>query len=179
MTSRQGIRGLAAVAWLALAICAICACSSGRAGPSVASLPSQSARPSTTLTQAQQFHRLVQFAECMRSHGIDVPDPQGNSFQIPVATDPATTAAMRACQQLLPSIHTSNGSGPNGSLAAEIASRIGEMAFFDLDAPVGRVCSAEVPIPYPKHLEDAALPQPDRICAAVRDLLKPTAGASA
>jgi pyruvate dehydrogenase E1 component beta subunit len=65
----------------------------------------------------------------------------------------------------------------SGSLAAEISSRISEAAFFDLDAPVARVCTAEVPIPYPKHLEDAALPQPDRICAAVRSLLKPTAGA--
>jgi pyruvate dehydrogenase E1 component beta subunit len=65
-----------------------------------------------------------------------------------------------------------------GSLAAEIASRISEAGFFDLDAPVARVCSAEVPIPYPKHLEDAALPQPDGICAAVRGVLKPAAGAS-
>jgi len=63
-----------------------------------------------------------------------------------------------------------------GSLAAEISSRISETAFFDLDAPVARVCSAEVPIPYPKHLEDAALPQPDRICAAVRGVLKVTPG---
>jgi pyruvate dehydrogenase E1 component beta subunit len=66
----------------------------------------------------------------------------------------------------------------SGSLAAEIASRIGEAAFFDLDAPVGRVCTAEVPIPYPKHLEDAALPQPERICAAVRGVLNATAGVS-
>jgi pyruvate/2-oxoglutarate/acetoin dehydrogenase E1 component len=34
-----------------------------------------------------------------------------------------------------------------------------EEAFYDLDAPIARVCSAEVPIPYPKHLEDAAIPQ--------------------
>ncbi len=47
----------------------------------------------------------------------------------------------------------------SGSLAAEISARIMEQAFWELDAPVGRVCSAEVPIPYPKHLEDAALPQ--------------------
>ncbi len=65
----------------------------------------------------------------------------------------------------------------SGSLAAEIASRISEAAFFDLDAPVARVCTAEVPIPYPKHLEDAALPQPDQICAAVRGVLKPVPGA--
>jgi pyruvate dehydrogenase E1 component beta subunit len=59
----------------------------------------------------------------------------------------------------------------SGSLSAEVAARIAEDAFYELDAPIGRVCSAEVPIPYPKHLEDAALPQPERICAAVRLLL--------
>ncbi len=57
------------------------------------------------------------------------------------------------------------------SLSAEISARIMEQAFYDLDAPVGRVCSEEVPIPYPKHLEDAALPQPQKIVAAVKSLL--------
>ena len=59
----------------------------------------------------------------------------------------------------------------SGSLAAEIGMRIIEQGFFDLDAPLARVCSEEVPIPYPRHLEDAALPQPDRIVAAVRSVL--------
>ena len=58
-----------------------------------------------------------------------------------------------------------------GSFAAEISAQIMEGAFYDLDGPVARICSAEVPIPYPKHLEDAALPQPDTIVRAVRELL--------
>jgi pyruvate dehydrogenase E1 component beta subunit len=58
-----------------------------------------------------------------------------------------------------------------GSLAAEICARIVEQAFYDLDAPLARVCSEEVPIPYPKHLEDAALPQTPKIVAAVKALL--------
>jgi pyruvate dehydrogenase E1 component beta subunit len=58
----------------------------------------------------------------------------------------------------------------SGSLSAEIVARIVEQAFYELDAPVARVCSAEVPIPYPKHLEDAALPQPASIAAAVRQV---------
>lgn len=57
------------------------------------------------------------------------------------------------------------------SLAAEISARIMEQAFYDLDAPVQRVCSAEVPIPYAKHMEDAALPQPARIASAVEEML--------
>jgi pyruvate dehydrogenase E1 component beta subunit/2-oxoisovalerate dehydrogenase E1 component len=58
-----------------------------------------------------------------------------------------------------------------GSLAAEVSARIMENAFWDLDAPVGRVCSAEVPIPYPAHLEQAALPQVPTIVAAARATL--------
>ena len=49
----------------------------------------------------------------------------------------------------------------SGSLSGEIAARIQEHAFFALDAPVARVCSAEVPLPYPRHLELAATPQPE------------------
>ena len=58
-----------------------------------------------------------------------------------------------------------------GSLAAEVGARIVEGAFWELDAPVARVCSAEVPMPYAKHLEDAALPQPERIVSAALGLL--------
>jgi pyruvate dehydrogenase E1 component beta subunit len=59
----------------------------------------------------------------------------------------------------------------SGSLSAEIAARIQERAFFELDAPVLRVCTAEVPIPYPRHLEEAALPQVPGIVAAARRAL--------
>jgi pyruvate dehydrogenase E1 component beta subunit len=58
-----------------------------------------------------------------------------------------------------------------GSFAAEISARIMEGAFYDLDAPVARVCSAEVPMPYPKHLEDAALPQAAAVVKTVQEML--------
>jgi pyruvate dehydrogenase E1 component beta subunit len=53
-------------------------------------------------------------------------------------------------------------------LSAEVAARIAEDCFYDLDAPVGRVASLEVPIPYPRHLEQAALPSVERVVAAAR-----------
>jgi pyruvate/2-oxoglutarate/acetoin dehydrogenase E1 component len=59
----------------------------------------------------------------------------------------------------------------SGSLSAEIMARLVEQAFYDLDAPLARVCTQEVPIPYPKHLEDAALPQLPAIVAAARELV--------
>jgi pyruvate dehydrogenase E1 component beta subunit len=59
----------------------------------------------------------------------------------------------------------------SGSIAAEISARIMEEAFYELDAPVQRICSAEVPIPYPKHLEEAALPQTATIVQAVTQIV--------
>lgn len=56
----------------------------------------------------------------------------------------------------------------SGSLSAELSARITEEVFYELDAPVARVCSAEVPMPYAKHMEDAALPQAGQVVAAVR-----------
>ncbi|TCO78154.1 pyruvate dehydrogenase E1 component beta subunit [Plasticicumulans lactativorans] len=60
----------------------------------------------------------------------------------------------------------------SGSLAAEISARIMENAFYELDAPVARVCSAEVPMPYARHLEQAALPQADTVIRVARGLVR-------
>jgi pyruvate/2-oxoglutarate/acetoin dehydrogenase E1 component len=59
----------------------------------------------------------------------------------------------------------------SGSLSAEVAARIMEKAFYELDAPVARVCSREVPIPYARHLEEAALPQVGGIVAAAKGVM--------
>ena len=56
----------------------------------------------------------------------------------------------------------------SGGIGAELAARVAEHAFWDLDAPVERVATAEVPIPYAKHLETAALPSVEDVIEAVR-----------
>jgi pyruvate dehydrogenase E1 component beta subunit len=56
-------------------------------------------------------------------------------------------------------------------IAAEISARITEQCFYDLDAPVRRLCGVEVHIPYPKHLEDASIPQVADIVREARLLL--------
>jgi pyruvate dehydrogenase E1 component beta subunit len=61
----------------------------------------------------------------------------------------------------------------SGSISAEIAARLAEDAFFELDAPVRRVCGREVPVPYAVQLEEAALPQVADIVAAARGLVQP------
>jgi len=59
----------------------------------------------------------------------------------------------------------------SGGISAEISARIMEQAFYELERPVARLCTAEVPIPYAKHLEDAALPQVESITHAAQSLI--------
>jgi pyruvate dehydrogenase E1 component beta subunit len=60
----------------------------------------------------------------------------------------------------------------SGSISAEVSARIMENIFYELDAPVERVCSAEVPMPYARHMEQAALPQPEVIIATIKRMVR-------
>jgi len=60
----------------------------------------------------------------------------------------------------------------SGSISAEISARLMEKAFYELDGPVERICSAEVPMPYASHLEQAALPNVERIVSTVRNVVR-------
>ena len=57
------------------------------------------------------------------------------------------------------------------SISSEISARIMEKAFYDLDAPVQRLCGVEVPIPYPAHLEEGSIPQKNDIVNAVKKMI--------
>ncbi|HZS87470.1 MAG TPA: alpha-ketoacid dehydrogenase subunit beta [Chloroflexota bacterium] len=56
-------------------------------------------------------------------------------------------------------------------VGAEIAARIQEECFDDLDAPVKRLGQAEVPLPYSRPLERLAFPDEEQVSAAIRDLV--------
>lgn len=58
------------------------------------------------------------------------------------------------------------------NVSSEVSARIMEKAFYELDAPVRRLGGAEIPIPYPKHLEDASIPQSKDIVNAVKKILQ-------
>jgi pyruvate dehydrogenase E1 component beta subunit len=57
------------------------------------------------------------------------------------------------------------------SISSEVSARIMEKIFYDLDAPVQRLCGVEVPIPYPAHLEQAAIPQKNDILNVVKKMI--------
>ena len=58
------------------------------------------------------------------------------------------------------------------SISSEVSARIMEHCFYELDAPVERLCGVEVPIPYPKHLEDASIPQKEQIIVAIKKIIQ-------
>ena len=61
----------------------------------------------------------------------------------------------------------------SGGISAEISARLTEQAFYELDAPVERLCGAEAPMPYAALLEQASIPQVATIGAAVEAMVRP------
>jgi len=60
----------------------------------------------------------------------------------------------------------------SGSISAEISARIMESCFYDLDAPVQRLCRREIPIPYARHLEELIIPQTENIVSKIEEMLR-------
>jgi pyruvate dehydrogenase E1 component subunit beta len=60
---------------------------------------------------------------------------------------------------------------PYGGVGAEIADRVQRLAFDALDAPIVRVTTLDVPMPYSANLEQACMPQPERVVATVKRLM--------
>jgi pyruvate dehydrogenase E1 component subunit beta len=125
-------------------------------------------RPGTDvslITYGGTLGKTLEAADTLAREGIDAEVIDLRSLR-PLDM-PALTASVRKTHR---AVIVDEG-WRSGSLSAEISARLGEAVFYDLDAPVARVCSAEVPMPYPKHLEDAAVPQPATIAAAARDVV--------
>ncbi|NYG31557.1 alpha-ketoacid dehydrogenase subunit beta [Sphaerotilus montanus] len=117
------------------------------------------------VTYGGSLPKVLEAAEALAADGIaaEVVD-----LRVLRPLDEATVlASVRKCRRVV----VVDEGWRSGSLAAEVVARVSEQAFFDLDAPPARVCSEEVPIPYARHLEEAALPQPGKIVAAVRRLM--------
>ncbi len=117
------------------------------------------------ITYGGSLPKTLQAASELAEDGIDA---EVVDLRVLRPLDSATIlASVRKCRRAVVVDETWRA----GSLAAEIIARIAEEAFYDLDAPPARVCSEEVPIPYAKHLEEAALPQPAKIVAAAKATL--------
>jgi pyruvate dehydrogenase E1 component beta subunit len=129
-------------------------------------------RDVTLVTYGGTLFKALAAAETLAAQGIDADVIDLRTLR-PLDMD-TVLASVRSTRRVV----VIDEGWRTGSLSAEILARIAESAFYDLDAPVRRVCSAEVPMPYPKHLEDAALPQPAAIVEAVRALMPASVSSS-
>lgn len=145
----------------------------GDLDPAVTSVDIRSAkvrrpgRDVTVLTYGNSLPKSLQAAEELAREGIEAEVVDLRVLRpLDNATIFASVARTRRC------VIVDEG-WKSGSISAEIAARLAEDLFFELDAPIRRVCSREVPIPYAAHMEEAALPRVADIVAAARGLVKP------
>jgi pyruvate/2-oxoglutarate/acetoin dehydrogenase E1 component len=125
-------------------------------------------RDVTLVTYGGSLGKTLQAADTLAAEGIEAEVVDLRVLRpLDMETVAASVARTRRC------VIVDEG-WRSGSLAAEIGMRLAEgPVFFELDAPLARVCSAEVPIPYAAHMEQAALPQAATIAATARGLVKP------
>lgn len=114
------------------------------------------------VTYGGSLPKALAAAETLAADGINA---EVLDLRVLRPLDTATlTASVAKCRRVV----VVDENWRSGGFAAEVMASIMDHAFWELDAPVLRVCSAEVPIPYARHLEEAALPQTEKIVAAVK-----------
>lgn len=120
----------------------------------------------TLLTYGISVFKALEAAETLSHDGIDAEVIDLRSLR--PLDDAAIMESVRKTHRVL----IVDEGWKSGSISAEIMARINEQAFFELDAPMERVCSVEVPFPYARHLEQSAMPQPEKIVAAVHKMME-------
>lgn len=125
-------------------------------------------RDLSIVTYGASLHKSLAAAEQLAAEGIEAEVIDLRSLR------PLDDATIMASVSRTRRVLIVDEGWRSGGLSAEVSARIAEQAFYELDAPPARLCGAEVPIPYPKHLEDAAVPQADTIRAAALALVRPT-----
>jgi pyruvate dehydrogenase E1 component beta subunit len=123
-------------------------------------------RDVSLVTYGGSLGKTLQAAEQLAAEGVEAEVIDLRSLR-PLDTDTVLASVARTHRAVVV-----DEAWRTGSFAAEITAQIMERGFDSLDWPVQRVCSAEVPMPYAKHLEDAALPQVQTIVQTVREMFQ-------
>jgi pyruvate dehydrogenase E1 component beta subunit len=117
------------------------------------------------ITFGASLYRCLEASDILTSNGVDAEVIDVRILR-PLDIETIVTSVAKTHRALIV-----DEAWRTGSFAGEISAQIMEHAFYDLDCPVNRVCSAEVPMPYAKHLEDAALPQVSTIVSKVEEMI--------
>jgi pyruvate dehydrogenase E1 component beta subunit len=122
-------------------------------------------RDLTLVAHSYTVQRALRVADTMARDGIEIEVVDLRSLR-PLDAETVAESVRKTNRALI----AEEGWSTYG-VGAELAARIHRLCFDDLDAPVERVGGAEVPMPYSKPLELAALPLESKIEAAARGLL--------
>jgi pyruvate dehydrogenase E1 component beta subunit len=119
----------------------------------------------SVITHGASLYKALAAADTLSAEGIVVEGVGLRSVR-PLDDDTIMTSVARTRRAVVV-----DEGWRSGGISAEISARITEQAFYELDAPVERICTAEVPIPYARHMEQAALPQAETIVSTVKRMV--------
>jgi pyruvate dehydrogenase E1 component beta subunit len=121
----------------------------------------------TIVAHSKSVGTALEAAEELRKQGIEVEVINLRSIR-PLDMD-TIVASVKKTHRLM----TLEGGWPMFGVGSEIAAQVAESEAFDyLDGPIKRITGADVPMPYAKNLEDAALPTPQIVVDAVKQQLQ-------
>lgn len=119
----------------------------------------------TVITYSKMLDTSLKAADRLAQEGIDVEIVDLQTLR-PLDMEPVIESFKKTNRAVI----VEEGWKSYG-VGAEVASRIYEMAFDYLDAPIQRVGQKEVPLPYNQSLEQYALPQMEDVIKAVKEVI--------
>jgi pyruvate dehydrogenase E1 component beta subunit len=119
-------------------------------------------KAATLVAYSRMTHIAMEAASQLEKEGIDVEVVDLRSLR-PLDEDTLVSSVEKTHRCVV--VHEG---WPYGGVGAEIADRVQRLAFDALDAPVLRVTTLDVPMPYNARLEELCIPQVPRVVAAVK-----------
>jgi len=119
----------------------------------------------TVITYSRMVHRALEAAESLAQEGISVEVIDLRTLK-PLDMETIATSVKKTGR-----VVGVSEAYKTGSFISELATRIQEELFDWLDAPIVRVCAADVPVPMSEPLEDAAVPNVNAVIAGIRRVL--------
>jgi pyruvate/2-oxoglutarate/acetoin dehydrogenase E1 component len=123
-------------------------------------------RDVSILTYGPMVYAALAAAETLAGEGIELEVVDLRSL-VPLDEDLVLSSVAKTHRAIV--LHEDS---KRGGVGAEIAAILAEKAIYELEAPVLRVAALDMPAPYSPPLENAYLPGPKSVIAAVRSLMK-------
>jgi len=120
----------------------------------------------TVITYSRMVHRALDAAERLAAEGVEVEVIDLRTLK------PLDMETVGASVRKTGRVVGVTEAYRSGSFISELVARVQEELFDWLDAPIVRLCAADVPVPMSEPLEDAAIPNVDAIVAAIRQVLR-------